>query len=183
MTIQDGCQPPIMVTSCILSLASNVEPQTHLPLAHRLIGQLGEMTLSEVTICNNESEQSLPVYHNQIAYLRLFEPTNYLTLTQTTKVFEQQGNRSDYEKPLVTLDIDIVAIEVSECKQWNDRGLHCPIDDKGKPFINFKALPNWLGIARRFPLASYDKLGMTSLVNNKTVRLNFVNKILLSNQP
>lgn len=148
----------LLVSACVLSLASNVNPNEHLAMAKKWLNELGEMVLSEVYISDNTQCPDYYSYHNQIAYLQFTQPLAYQDLVKVTKQFEQTANRGQYDKPLVTLDIDIVAIQTLTHTLTSDL-----VDEKGKNFLTFDGLPDWLGVARRFPLASYDRMGIESL--------------------
>ena len=158
----------LSITSCLLSLASNIEPAKNLAFAYQQLSQVGQVVLSSTLISSNDLKQStislnshdnLLLYHNQVAYLKLYQAIDYWDLVKLTKDTEQQANRGQFDKPLVTLDVDIVAIHLLN----PNKILQKLYDEKGQSFIHFKKSENWLGVARRFPLASYDKIGIEAL--------------------
>lgn len=162
MVHQSIVQPSnFLVTACVLALASNVEPSHNLAFAQSAIKKLGTTNFSSITISpalDNKQNQTVPSYHNQVVYLTFNTPIHYDELVNLTKSIEQQANRGQYDKPLVTLDIDIVAIQTLTHTLTSDL-----VDEKGENFLTFDGLPDWLGVARRFPLASYDRMGIESL--------------------
>lgn len=146
----------LMVNACLLSLASNIEPSKHLAFAQQHLAKLGKVVFSEISVSDNLSPSDCPVYHNQVVYIALATPMDYFRLVELTKHVEQQAHRNHYQKPLVTLDIDIVAI-------YPEHNKGDGLDEKGEPFIKFEQLPDWLGVTRRFPLADYDAQGLKHL--------------------
>lgn len=164
-TVQpDNVQPSdFLVTACVLSLASNVEPSHHLAFAQSAIKKLGTTDFSPITISPAlaDEQSHLSSYHNQVVYLTLNTPIQYAELVNLTKSIEQQANRGQYQKPWVTLDVDVIAVKAdTDESDWQESQWQ---DEKGERFLTFTKLPNWLGIARRFPLASYDKQGILAL--------------------
>lgn len=147
---------PLPITACVLSLASNIEPTKHLEYAKNWLMRLGNGRLSDIDINDDTAENSASlVYHNQIAYVEFFKPIDYWDWLDQTKLTEQAQQRTDFAKPRVTLDIDIVAIKPAQIEPTK------LLDEKNTQFL---VLPkHWLGIARRFPLADYDKRGVEQL--------------------
>ena len=109
-----------LVTACLLSLASNVSAAQNLALAHAQLKKLGKLQVSQNLISAaaaknqstlNQDAWFIPDYHNQMAYLALAKPMIYLDLVALTKNIEQQASRQAFAKPLVALDVDIIAIK------------------------------------------------------------------------
>ena len=69
-------------------------------------------------------------------------------------------NRNNFDKPKVTLDIDIVAFLPKDFNQNFSQIL----DEKNQTFIQLTQ--GWQGVARRLPLAEYDKLCFDNLCQN-----------------
>ncbi len=153
-----------LVTACLLSLASNVSAAQNLALAHAQLKKLGKLQVSQNLISAaaaknqstlNQDAWFIPDYHNQMAYLALAKPMIYLDLVALTKNIEQQASRQAFAKPLVALDVDIIAIkpQLARCSGQDEHHMEfLPLND------------GWLGIARRLPLASYDWACYTSLM-------------------
>ena len=171
----------IVIEACVLSLASNVKQLYYLQKAKDWLQNFGTLTLSaihpseDIRIDNNlhddlnKQTSNTPVYFNQVAYLDFAQPIDYWQWLQLTKQFEQQQDRLLYQKPAVTLDIDIIAVK---CLHQIDN-IDNNLDEKGNRFVLFAQSANqWLGIRRRFPLACYDQVGIVDL--SKNIDLSFI---------
>lgn len=171
----------IVIEACVLSLASNVKQPYYLAKAKEWLQNFGTLTLSaihpseDIRIDNNlhddlnKQTSNTPVYFNQVAYLDFAQPIDYWQWLQLTKKFEQQQDRCLYQKPAVTLDIDIIAVK---CLHQIDN-IDQSLDEKGNRFVLFaKSANQWLGIRRRFPLACYDQVGIVDL--SKNIDLSFI---------
>ena len=171
----------IVIEACVLSLASNVKQPYYLQKAKDWLQNFGTLTLSaihpseDIRIDNNLNDDlskqtsNKPVYFNQVAYLAFAQPMDYWQWLQLTKNFEQQQDRLLYQKPAVTLDIDIIAVK---CLHQIDN-IDQSLDEKGNRFLLFnKSANQWLGIRRRFPLACYDQVGVVDL--SKNIDLSFI---------
>ena len=171
----------IVIEACVLSLASNVKQLYYLQKAKDWLQNFGTLTLSAIhsseDTCSdnnlnddlNKQTSNTPVYFNQVAYLDFAQPIDYWQWLQLTKKFEQQQDRLLYQKPAVTLDIDIIAVK---CLHQIDNIDH-NLDEKGNRFVLFAQSANqWLGIRRRFPLACYDHVGIVDL--SKNIDLSFI---------
>lgn len=171
----------IVIEACVLSLASNVKQPYYLQKAKDWLQNFGTLTLSaihpseDIRIDNNlhddlnKQTSNTPVYFNQVAYLDFAQPIDYWQWLQLTKNFEQQQDRLLYQKPAVTLDIDIIAVK---CLHQIDN-IDNQLDEKGNRFVLFaKSANQWLGIRRRFPLACYDQVGIVDL--SKNIDLSFI---------
>lgn len=171
----------IVIEACVLSLASNVKQPYYLQKAKDWLQNFGTLTLSaihpseDIRIDNNlhddlnKQTSNTPVYFNQVAYLDFAQPIDYWQWLQLTKQFEQQQDRLLYQKPAVTLDIDIIAVK---CLHQIDN-IDQSLDEKGNRFVLFAQSANqWLGIRRRFPLACYDQVGILDL--SKNIDLSFI---------
>ena len=171
----------IVIEACVLSLASNVKQPYYLQKAKDWLQNFGTLTLSAIhsseDTCSdnnlnddlNKQTSNTPVYFNQVAYLAFAQPIDYWQWLQLTKKFEQQQDRLLYQKPAVTLDIDIIAVK---CLHQIDN-IDQSLDEKGNRFVLFaKSANQWLGIHRRFPLACYDQVGIVDL--SKNIDLSFI---------
>lgn len=171
----------IVIEACVLSLASNVKQPYYLQKAKDWLQNFGTLTLSaihpseDIRIDNNlhddlnKQTSNTLVYFNQVAYLDFEQPIDYWQWLQLTKKFEQQQDRLEYQKPAVTLDIDIIAVK---CLHQIDN-IDQSLDEKGNRFVLFaKSANQWLGIRRRFPLACYDQVGIVDL--SKNIDLSFI---------
>lgn len=171
----------IVIEACVLSLASNVKQPYYLQKAKDWLQNFGTLTLSaihpseDIRIDNNlhddlnKQTSNTPVYFNQVAYLDFEQPMDYWQWLKLTKKFEQQQDRLLYQKPAVTLDIDIIAVK---CLHQIDN-IDQSLDEKGNRFVLFaKSANQWLGIRRRFPLACYDHVGIVDL--SKNIDLSFI---------
>lgn len=171
----------IVIKACVLSLASNVKQFYYLAKAKDWLQNFGTLTLSAIhsneDTCSddnlhddlNKQTSNTPVYFNQVAYLDFEQPMDYWQWLQLTKNFEQQQDRLLYQKPAVTLDIDIIAVK---CLHQIDN-IDQSLDEKGNRFVLFaKSANQWLGIRRRFPLACYDQVGIVDL--SKNIDLSFI---------
>ena len=171
----------IVIEACVLSLASNVKQPYYLQKAKDWLQNFGTLTLSaihpseDIRIDNNlhddlnKQTSNTPVYFNQVAYLDFEQPMDYWQWLKLTKQFEQQQDRLLYQKPAVTLDIDIIAVK---CLHQIDN-IDQSLDEKGNRFVLFaKSANQWLGIRRRFPLACYDQVGIVDL--SKNIDLSFI---------
>ena len=171
----------IVIEACVLSLASNVKQPYYLQKAKDWLQNFGTLTLSaihpseDIRIDNNlhddlnKQTSNTPVYFNQVAYLDFAQPIDYWQWLQLTKKFEQQQDRLLYQKPAVTLDVDIIAVK---CLHQIDN-IDQSLDEKGNRFVLFAKSENqWLGIRRRFPLACYDQVGIVDL--SKNIDLSFI---------
>ncbi len=92
--------------------------------------------------------------------MTFFEPITYQNLLNLTKNLENQNDRNNFDKPKVTLDIDIVAFLPKDFNQNFSQIL----DEKNQTFIQLTQ--GWQGVARRLPLAEYDKLCFDNLCQN-----------------
>lgn len=142
-----------LVSACLLALASNIEAERHLAACRQALGQCGELVVSPVLI--NECQKkvdgiSVPAYHNQVALLRFNSAISYPSLMSVTKQLEQANGRANSAKPLVTLDVDILAVKPS-AKALAVDAMWTAIGD------------DWLALTRRLPLASYDQYGVAHL--------------------
>lgn len=160
----------IIVSACVLSLASNIDPCTNLALAKTHIEKLGKTLFSPVIQSACVKQLALPsdnpMYHNQVVYVTLAQPLYYQALLALTKSIEQLAKRAQFAKPCVTLDIDILVIQTDEQRPNL-------LDETGQAFIklnnglnnslNNNAPQVWLGVARRFPLPDYDRQGLAQL--------------------
>ena len=171
----------IVIEACVLSLASNVKQPYYLQKAKDWLQNFGTLTLSAIhsseDTCSdnnlhddvNQQTSNTAVYFNQVAYLAFAQPMDYWQWLQLTKKFEQQQDRFLYQKPAVTLDIDIIAVK---CLHQIDN-IDQSLDEKGNRFMLFAQSENqWLGIRRRFPLACYDQVGIVDL--SKNIDLSFI---------
>ena len=171
----------IVIEACVLSLASNVKQFDYLEKAKDWLQNFGTLTLSaihssedirtqnDLSDALNQQTSNTPVYFNQVAYLAFAQPMDYWQWLQLTKKFEQQQDRRLYQKPAVTLDIDIIAVK---CLHQIDN-IDQILDEKGNRFVIFdKSANQWLGIRRRFPLACYDQVGILDL--SKNIDLSFI---------
>jgi len=171
----------IVIEACVLSLASNVKQLYYLEKVKDWLQNFGTLTLSAIhsnedTCSDNNLHDDLNkptsntlVYFNQVAYLDFEQPIDYWQWLQLTKKFEQRQDRLLYQKPAVTLDIDIIAVK---CLHQIDN-IDQSLDEKGNRFVLFaKSANQWLGIRRRFPLACYDQVGIVDL--SKNIDLSFI---------
>lgn len=142
-----------LVSACLLALASNVDAKTHLAACRHALRQLGELVLSPVFIneCQKKADGIIvPAYHNQMAVLILTHPMPTQALTKLAKQLEQANGRASQTKPLVTLDVDLLAVKAQTQVASSD--------------ATWTAIGNgWLALARRLPLANYDQYGLTQL--------------------
>ena len=150
--------PLIKVNACLLSLASNTNPEQNLACACEALMRIGQLTLSPINIspCHLKPPTSL-YYHNQMAYLVFNQNMIYSDLVDFTKQLEQTCQRNSYQKPIVKLDIDIIAIDTPTIGKL--------IDEKGDMMVPVST--HWYAIARRLPLASYDNMGLSSLLTGQ----------------
>lgn len=139
------------ITACLLSLASNVQTQSLLnPYLTSLPEQLSQylpldkIWFSEVMLSPDIQDLGCPIYHNQMALLIFSKPMLYANLHDISKQLETLAHRRNFAKPMVTLDVDIIAVEVQKTT------ISSPIK-------------NWTAITRRLPLASYEKQCLTDL--------------------
>ena len=163
----------LLIQACILSLASNQQPTKNLAIARQQLSRLGKIYVSSTSVSPSDAKQlatchipSHTDYHNQVAFWALHQATSYLDVVQLTKAIEQQANRGQFAKPLVTLDIDIIAIQPVSLDTIDDLNQKL-LDEKGQAFIKLDKTVNWFGVARRFPLPSYDKAGMANLARTQ----------------
>lgn len=165
----------MLIKACVLSLASNTNPTHYLQQAKNWLASFGRLTLSSV-ITNQDNHLTrdgqqeallgLGDYFNEIAYLELDQPIAYPNWVQLTKNFEKQQDRQKFTKPQVTLDIDVIAIQLANLNQPIDD----LVDEKGQQFLPLSQPASlWLGVGRRFPLACYDQKGIQEL--SQTVAL------------
>lgn len=147
-----------VVYACFLSLASNQNAEKQLDFAKQCLEKLGKIEFSQI-IVNPENQYHL-IYHNQMAYLQFEKPFQYQDLLNKTKEIEKQGGRDNLAKPLVALDIDIIAINTD----FPEKQLL--VDEKGDNFfpISYDSDKQWLGVLRRFPLANYETVGFLQLI-------------------
>ncbi len=143
---------PLLVTETLLSIASNHQPLYYLPQAIDILKNWGDIQLSQVIIDNG--------YHNYMAYIQLYSALTYDTLLQQTKQLEQQHDRAKFTKPVVSLDIDIIAISIDKM-QMPINNYSQFIDEKGSPLQYLTK--HWFAINRRLPLANYEKQGLQDL--------------------
>lgn len=135
------------VEQVLFSLATNVDNRYLHYVSHYFV-MLGEVCVSDIY-------QSIAVdmhnntYHNQILWLNFTLPVFYQDLLSLSKQLEQQHDRQNFAKPLVSLDIDIIAVKTQNV-------LNTQKDEKNQTFIKLEN--NWYGIARRLPLVDYDKI-------------------------
>lgn len=135
------------VEQVLFSLATNVDNRYLHYVSHYFV-MLGEVCVSDIY-------QSIAVdmhnntYHNQMLWLNFALPVFYQDLLSLSKQLEQQHDRQNFAKPLVSLDIDIIAVKTQNV-------LNTQKDEKNQTFIKLEN--NWYGIARRLPLADYDKI-------------------------
>lgn len=172
----------ILIEACVLSLASNIRPSHYLKKAEDWLSSLGQLTLSTINsnqdnnVKNEELKKNsltLAIYSNQVALLVFDKPIDYFQWVAMTKNFEQQQDRQLYNKPTVTLDIDVIAIRLAE----QLHSIESLVDEKGDNFLLLSHLLShqdrvWLGIDRRFPLACYDKTGIEDL--SQKIALSFI---------
>ena len=171
----------IVIEACVLSLASNVKQLYYLQKAKDWLQNFGTLALSAIhsseDTCSdnnlnddlNKQTSNTPVYFGRVAYLDFAQPIDYWQWLQLTKQFEQQQDRLLYQKPAVTLDIDIIAVK---CLHQIDN-IDQSLDEGGNRFVLFaKSANQWLGIRRRFPLACYDQVGILDL--SKNIDLSFI---------
>ena len=140
-----------LLKQTLLSLASNVNEQ-YLTNAENLLAKFGKIAKSDIVLTEP--------YHNQMTWLDFFEPITYQNLLNLTKNLENQNDRNNFDKPKVTLDIDIVAFLPKDFNQNFSQIL----DEKNQTFIQLTQ--GWQGVARRLPLAEYDKLCFDNLCQN-----------------
>lgn len=155
--------PNQMIDGAVLSLASNIAPEVHLSACRQTLATIGKMTLSDThqSTCqfSQENAQTLVApYHNQIMVLVLNHAMPYAEFWQLTKQLERENGRQACVKPNVTLDIDILAVQIAaEQHRGTDRVFPQAPSEKAIQ------RGNWRVLARRLPLAEYDKLGAKSL--------------------
>ena len=163
------------IKACVLSLASNVHPTLYLENAKIWLTSFGDLVLSPINSNQDKNleklidkdkqglgkKQLVPMtYFNQMAYLQFAKPHDYFEWVQLTKNFEQSQARDKFAKPQVSLDMDIVAIQLVDTSQ----SIQHSVDEKGDKLLLLADTVNpWFGIQRRFPLASYDKKGIDDL--------------------
>lgn len=152
----------VPVTACLLSLGSNYQAKNYLAeLPHRFSHALAIKTLwfSEIILSpDNKPSADCPIYHNQMALLSFSSPMPYTALHQTTKQLETLAQRYAFNKPIVTLDVDIIAVEI-EYQYWQT-------------------------LARRLPLASYEQQGLQQLLQKVSVtkeHWHFLQSLLVNN--
>lgn len=153
LTDEKSAEP---VTACLLSLASNYQADSHLTqLRHQLQQNLAldlaieQLWLSDIIISpDSKPTANCPIYHNQMALLVFRSPIAYHDLHQVTKQLETLAHRQDFEKPIVTLDVDIIAVKVA-------------IESENT---------GWKVLERRLPLASYEQQGLQQLMENISVK-------------
>lgn len=139
----------LVITEVILSIASNYQPTYYLTQAIDELTHWGQLQLSHAIIDNQ--------YHNYMAHLALSPQLDYATLFQYTKELENKFDRKKFTKPIVSLDIDIIAIK------FNCTPSEIIIDEKNKPMVALNS--HWFAIARRLPLAHYEIAGIHDLLN------------------
>lgn len=149
LTDEKSAEP---VTACLLSLASNHQADSHLTqLKHQLQQNLvidlaiEQLWLSDIIISpDSKPTANCPIYHNQMALLVFRSPIAYHDLHHLTKQLETLAHRHDFAKPIVTLDVDIIAVEI----------VH----------------KDWKALERRLPLASYERQGLQQLLENISIK-------------
>ncbi|MFW2177395.1 MULTISPECIES: hypothetical protein [unclassified Moraxella] len=152
--------PNFLITASLLSLASNVKAEHYLANCQHQLANLGELIVTPVLL--NDCQNTLldvPVYHNQIGVLQFNEPMGVQDFLAMTKQLEQENERGEFAKPLVTLDVDVLAVQVVSAESGK-------FDNKNIDLAGFGFSPildNWWAITRRLPLASYDKQGIEQL--------------------
>ena len=159
------------ITACLLSLASNVQTQSQLnPYLTSLPQQLSQylpvdkIWFSEVILSPDIQDLGCPIYHNQMALLTFSKPLLYTNLHDISKQLETRAHRHNFAKPMVTLDVDIIAVEVQTT-------------------TTSSPIKNWTAITRRLPLASYEKQGLTNLWEKMSLsNSERANMTLLQNQ-
>lgn len=157
-----------MVDGAVLSLASNVAPDVHLPACRQSLADIGRVTLSAVNqnACqfadNHAPKQHAAVqiapYHNQIAVVMLNHAMPYAKLWQLSKQLERDNGRQACTKPNVTLDVDILAVRLA-AEQISLPPIVLPAAAREAAIQR----GDWQLLARRLPLASYDRAGLASL--------------------
>lgn len=164
LTDEKSAEP---VTACLLSLASNYQADSHLTeLKHQLQQNLAldlaieQLWLSDIIISpDSKPTANCPIYYNQMALLVFRSPIAYHDLHHLTKQLEALAHRHDFDKPIVTLDVDIIAVKVA-------------VESENT---------GWKVLERRLPLASYERQGLQQLLEKFTVSensLNFLHKLI-----
>lgn len=138
------------VTACLLSLASNYQADSHLSELKSQFQQnlsIENLWLSDIIVSpDNKPTENCPIYHNQMALLIVNSPITYSELHHLTKQLETLAHRHDFAKPIVTLDVDIIAVEIEH--------------------------KDWKALERRLPLASYEQQGLQQLLEKVIVTEN-----------
>lgn len=138
------------VTACLLSLASNYQADSHLSELKSQFQQnlsIENLWLSDIIVSpDNKPTENCPIYHNQMALVIFNSPIAYSELHHLTKQLETLAHRHDFAKPIVTLDVDIIAVEIEH--------------------------KDWKALERRLPLASYEQQGLQQLLEKVIVTEN-----------
>lgn len=139
-----------LLNESLIALASNIH-QYYLANAIDELSKIANITVSKIHI-----QQSVTgdIYHNQMLYIQLKSAFTYQDLLNFSKQIEIQNNRQHFAKPIVSLDVDIIAFSSYNTSQPS-------YDEKGQTFIQLSE--KWYGISRRLPLAGYDRIGFDEL--------------------
>lgn len=148
--MQTSVNLDFLLNESLIALASNLQ-QDYLDNA---IDELSK--IANVTASKTHTQQSVTgdIYYNQMLYIQLKSALTYQELLNFSKQLEVQNNRQQFVKPMVSLDVDIVAFRTCEPLQQS-------YDEKGQIFIQL--INQWHGVSRRLPLADYDKVGFDEL--------------------
>lgn len=145
--------------ACYLALGSNWQTTHFLDVAEQPWQQLANIIKSTVILSMDQKHQT--TYHNQIWYLQFLQPMTYHQLFTFTKRSETLAERQQHPKPMVTLDIDIIAVQSLE------KPFGIWMDEKKQPIQLTD--DHWLIFARRLPLAVYERQGLMELCHQHTL--------------
>lgn len=147
ISLADMLQQPILVGCVFLSLGSNHNACQHLAYAREVIGRLGDMQCSPELVNPDFTatlQQPKPDYTNQCILLSLLNPVDSveflammaqiekdcqrqratlpdseaMTSGKTSANNTEQGDKKLYKPKLVTLDIDLLALQPRQQNIW-----------------------------------------------------------------
>lgn len=165
----------VPVAACLLSLASNYQPEHYLSQSLRKFEQnfaLEKIDVSKIVISPDKFFNKCSLtYHNQMAILYFDQPILLNKLNYCLKQIEQISDRKKFKKPVVTLDIDIIAFGVVKDKS---KKINANIFSMSSQLRRY----TWYKITRRFPLAEYEVLGLENLFKRNKISHSFLMSFL-----
>lgn len=148
------------IHACILSLASNYLPDFYLGQVIGLLQQrltLVTYAASQIIISHDKNTHlsiAPIIYHNQVLICHLQAPITLEHLITHTKTIETILHRQQFKKPLISMDIDILAVATLAKEQITTGILLQPLcQDKH----------DWYKFPQRFPLAIYEIAALSEL--------------------